>query len=270
MGDPLRALWDFDDLDATERRFCSLQAEVLTQLARVHGLRGAFDAGEELLAEAERLAGESAAARARIAMERGRLKRSGGDPVASLPLFESAFAIADETGEEFLAVDAAHMAAIATDDREIVLAWTRRGIDLAEASSDPDVRYWLGPLLNNLGWAHYEAGEHEAALDAFCRALVARERDSDKEYEREIARYAVAKTLRTLGRAQEAAELLEQAIAWTNSAGEPDGSFHEELAESYAALGRNDEAREHARLALTLLELDGERLERLRTLGGER
>ena len=48
MGDALRPLWDFDDLDATERRFRerldgpdpSEHAELLTQLARVEGLRG--------------------------------------------------------------------------------------------------------------------------------------------------------------------------------------------------------------------------------------
>ena len=39
MSDPLRPLWDFDDLDATEARFRALQAEALTQLARVEGLR---------------------------------------------------------------------------------------------------------------------------------------------------------------------------------------------------------------------------------------
>ncbi len=46
--------------------------------------------------------------------------------------------------------------------------------------------------------------------------------------------------------------LLEQAIA----ASEPDGWFHEELAEAHAALGRDDEARKHATLALPLLERD--------------
>ena len=52
VGDPLRAYWDFDDLDATQERFRELlekessdtaRAEVLTQLARVEGLLGRFD-----------------------------------------------------------------------------------------------------------------------------------------------------------------------------------------------------------------------------------
>ena len=31
--------------------------------------------------------------------------------------------------------------------------------------------YWAGPLLNNLGWEYYEAGDVDLALDAFERAL---------------------------------------------------------------------------------------------------
>ena len=70
--------------------------------------------------------------------------------------------------------------------------------------------------------------------------------------------------------------LLEQAVAWTETAGRPDGWFHEELAENYAALGRESNAREQARLALPLLletdpsfEKDEERATRLRQLAGE-
>ena len=37
--DRLRAYWDLDDLDGTERRFRTLRDEALTQLARVEGAR---------------------------------------------------------------------------------------------------------------------------------------------------------------------------------------------------------------------------------------
>jgi hypothetical protein len=58
VADRLRADWDFDDLDGTEQRFRRLlvtetseggRAEILTQLARVQGLRGDFAGGERLL-----------------------------------------------------------------------------------------------------------------------------------------------------------------------------------------------------------------------------
>jgi tetratricopeptide (TPR) repeat protein len=136
------------------------------------------------------------------------------------------------------------MAAIA--DERVAVEWTERGLELAAA--EPAAAYWEGPLLNNLGWHYYERGEYESALSAFERALAVRERDLDRPAEIEIARYCVGKTLRALGRADEAAPLLEQCI--TNS--EPDFYFHEELAEIYSALGRSEDAERQAELAARL------------------
>ena len=134
-----------------------------------------------------------------------------------------------EADEFFIAVDAAHMAALtAAPDRESFVFWTERGIQLA--NTHMEARYWLGPLLNNLGWEHYEAGEYAEALDAFERALSERQRDPDNGSATEIARYAVGKTLRALGRPAEAVPLLEHAVAWSETANAPDGWFHEELA----------------------------------------
>jgi tetratricopeptide (TPR) repeat protein len=263
MHDRLRALWDFEDLDASEQRLREQleheasdagRAEVVTQLARVHGLRGDFDAGDDLIDEAVLLAGSSAIARARADLERGRLRRSSGDRESALPLFESAFAVALEADQQFIAADAAHMAALAAPDGAGFVAWTERGIALAEEHADAS--YWLGPLFNNLGWEYEEAGAHEQALDAFERALAARERTPESPEPIAAARYAVGKALRSLGRAQEAIPLLEQAVAWAGEAGHPDGWYHEELAEEYAAVGRVEEAREQARRAIPLLEED--------------
>jgi tetratricopeptide (TPR) repeat protein len=253
--DPLRPLWDFDDLDGSERRFREAlsaehdggrRAELLTQLARVVGLRGDVEAGERLLDEAA-LEGASDVARIRIDLERGRLRRSSGDPDAALPLFEAAFDGAVAAGEGFLAGDAAHMAALAAPDHEARAAWTERGVALAE--SDDAARYWVGPLLNNLGWELHETGEHEGALDAFERALAAREREPENPAAIAIAQYAVAKSLRAVGRPEEGLAQIEPAAAFD----EADGWFQEELAETLAALGRLGEAAAHARRALELL-----------------
>jgi len=260
VPDRLRPLWDFADLDGSERRFREAldgelspagRAEILTQLARVEGLRGDFDAGERLVDEAESVAEGELVPRVRIDLERGRLYRSSGDRESAFPLFESAYALALEADEGFLAGDAAHMAALAAPDRDGYLKWTERGIALAESSEDAG--YWLGPLLNNLGWEHYEAGEYEEALSAFERALAAREDDPKNPEPIALARYAVGKALRALGRSDEAVTLLEQAVAWAESEDAPDGWYHEELALEYAELGRTDEAGEQARLAVPLL-----------------
>jgi tetratricopeptide (TPR) repeat protein len=187
VADRLRSLWDFDDLDATEQRFHAQlaeesndagRAEVLTQLARVEGLRSEFDSCERLLQEAEALAGEDVVVKVRIGLERGRKLRSSGDPVASLPFFEAAFDYACDAGQYYFAGDAAHMCALAvSEDRAAMEKWTQRGLELGER--DPDAAYWAGPLLNNLGWAYFDAGEREHALELFERALEARRRDPD-------------------------------------------------------------------------------------------
>jgi tetratricopeptide (TPR) repeat protein len=259
MQDRLRALWDFSDLDASEARLREQleaerddagRAEVLTQLARVQGLRGDFDDADRLLDDGAALGAGSREAEMRISLERGRVRRSSGDSAAAFPFFEAAFEVATAAEQWFVAADAAHMAALAAPDRETHDAWVERGLELA--TEHESARHWLGSILNNLGWERYEAGEHEAALDAFERALAAREEAGDWAAVQH-ARYAVAKALGALGRHEEAISHLELAVAWAGSEGEPDGWFHEELALAYAAAGRPADARTQAALALPLL-----------------
>ena len=204
MADRLRPLWDFDDLDVSERRFRMQldeettavgRAEVLTQLARVQGLRDDLDGCEALLQEAEPLAGDGVA-RVRVDLERGRKLRSSGDGAAAAPLFEAAFTRACNLGEYFLAGDAAHMVAIADESK--TLYWTQRGLELAE--SEPEAAYWAGPLLNNLGWHYYEAGDYETALDTFEHALEVRRRDPANPQAIEWAQEAVDEARKALGR----------------------------------------------------------------------
>ena len=199
MGDRLRPLWDFDDLDASRDRFLGQlaeettdagRAEVLTQLARVEGLRDEFERCDELLDEAEALGGVTA----RSLLERGRRERSSGREGAGRAEFLRALGLAEESGEDVLAADAAHMLAL-VDDAE---RWTARGVEIAGSSDDPGVRYWLGPLYNNIGWARFEAGDHAGALEAFELALAARERDDPRESALQHARDAVDEARRAL------------------------------------------------------------------------
>jgi tetratricopeptide (TPR) repeat protein len=197
-------MWDFDDLDGTEHRLRGQleeepdeagRAEVLTQLARIQALRGDFDGCDELLAQAEELAGASEIANVRIKLERGRKLRSSGEASASVPLFESAFEDALAAELYYLAGDAAHMVAIADADK--MLEWTERG--LALAAEEPDAAYWAGPLQNNLGWHYFETGDKEAALATFERALEAYERDGTNQAAIPFAREAVETARQALG-----------------------------------------------------------------------
>jgi tetratricopeptide (TPR) repeat protein len=233
MGDRLRVLWDFDDLDGSERRLREQlereetdgrRAEVLTQLARVEGLRGDFARCAQLLDEAEALGRGDAIANVRLRLERGRMFRSSGEREAAFPLFRSAFDGAVAAGDEYLAGDAAHMCAIAVDGRAVQEEWTQRGLDVG----DP---YWAGPLLNNLGWSYFEDGDYGRALDLFRDALAARRRDPGNVAGIAWAHYALAQALRMLGRGDEAvamAELAARAIP-------AEQEFRDELAASRAA-----------------------------------
>jgi tetratricopeptide (TPR) repeat protein len=207
MADRLRPLWDFYDLDATEQRLGAQlndepddagRSEVLTQLARVEGLRDDFDACDRLLEQAEVLAGSSPVAHVRIDLERGRKLRSSGDPDRALPLFEAAFSLARDSGQHYLAGDAAHMCALAvSDDRVAMKEWTQRGLDLGKR--EPAAAYWAGPLLNNLGWAYFDAGEHAHALMLFEQALEVRKRDPDNQDAIAFAEEAVQTAREALG-----------------------------------------------------------------------
>jgi tetratricopeptide (TPR) repeat protein len=202
MPDRLRALWDFDDLQATEARLRDQlereesdagRAEVVTQLARVRSLQDDFDGCEGLLQEAEALSADGLVG-VRVDLERGRKLRSGGDGASAAPLFEAAFARACELGEFFLAGDASHMVAISDESK--MLEWAERGLALGE--SEPDAAYWAGPLLNNLGWFFYEQGDFGQALETFERALEVRRRDPDNPQAIVWAQEAVDETRKAL------------------------------------------------------------------------
>src|SRR4051794_41878476 len=108
MPDRLRPLWDFEDVDASEARLREHleregsdvgRAEVLTQLARVHSLRDELDACEELLRQAESLAGGGGRVRVRVDLERGRQLRAGGGGAGAGAVVGAPFGGPGELGE---------------------------------------------------------------------------------------------------------------------------------------------------------------------------
>lgn len=290
----LRDTWDFHDPAASEARFQamadSLKADrvsallVRTQIARAQGLQRKFDDANATLDLVVRDLTTSPSSgrqqlhlQARIEIERGRVLNSGGDPGKARPLFEEAFALADSAGQPALAVDAAHMVAIAAANDSAssdALAWNERALAMAESSSDPEARSWRASLLNNLGWTHHDAGNDKKALDLFQRALAARREMGDERGIRE-ARWSVARSLRANGRLDDA--LKEQlALEKENAkAGEPDGFVFEELGEILYAQGKKDEAKPWFAKAYAELNKDPylrydqpDRLKRLKDLSG--
>ena len=281
LASELLTLWDFGDPAESERRFRALLARVeedaeaaaivRTQVARAQGLQRRFDDAHRTLDAVETMPSTRGARVAvRMDLERGRIFRSAGDPEKARLHFAAAFERAGEAGEDALAVDAAHMMALVETDPALHATWNERALTLAEGSTDPLARRWRASLLNNLGWTRHGEGRFEEALDLFTRALAARESMGDAGSIR-VARWCVARALRSLGRVAEALAAQQALEAEIAAAGAPaDGFVCEEIAECLVALGRPGEAkpwfaRAHAELAKDPWFVDAEpaRLARL-------
>jgi tetratricopeptide (TPR) repeat protein len=283
----LDKLWDFDAPAASEQRFRAERdrhaprtrewLEAATQVARSLGLQRRFaEADAALDAVASDLAQAPARIRVRYLLERGRTRNSSGEPARAVPLFMDALRASDADtlpGAEFYRIDALHMLGIAAPPAERI-DWDRKALAAADAATDERARNWRGSLLNNLGWAEHDRGNYQAALDDWQRALALSEAGGDRGRIR-VARWTVARGLRSLGRLDEAEAMQRALAAETEQAHAPDGYIYEELAE--IALARNDAAaaKPFAARAYALLKddadlaaTDKDRLARLARIGG--
>jgi len=273
--------WEYSDPAASEARFRSLlgqvqgdqRLEVQTQIARTFSLRRDFAQAHKLLDEVEpQLASAGAGARVRYLLERGRTYNSAGDKERARPLFVQAWEIATAHDLEGLAVDAAHMVPIVVGGAEGA-QWTQRGVDLARRSNDPKARAMLPALLNNHAWNLHDEGRYAEALPVF-REAEAAWLATGRQPQGRIARWSVARCLRSLGRLDEALTIQRSLEKEWAAAGSVDGYVLEELAELLEASGREDEAKPYFRRAAEELGKDAwlarnepQRLARLREKG---
>ncbi|AXJ09774.1 hypothetical protein [Arthrobacter sp. PM3] len=168
----LDQLWDFDDPAGSEARFRAAvadagydvdeRAELTTQLGRAIGLQGRFEEADALLDSVD---GDEPTVAVRVLLERGRVLNTSGHPEMAVPLFEQAAELADHLGEEFLAVDALHMLAIA--DSGHAETWTRSALEYASTVHDERTKRWIVALHNNLGWTLHGAGRCTEAMVEF-------------------------------------------------------------------------------------------------------
>ena len=168
----LDQLWDFDDPALSEDRFreavsedrydADERAELSTQLGRAIGLQGRYEEADALL---DAIDGDEPTVAVRVLLERGRVLNSSGHPQMAVPLFEQAAELADHLGEEFLAVDALHMLAVA--DAAHTETWTRSALEYASTVHDERTKRWLVALHNNLGWTLHDAGRCTEAMVEF-------------------------------------------------------------------------------------------------------
>ena len=284
-SDSLDTLWDYADPATSAQRFetalrdidanldPALRAEVQTQLARALGLQSRFMEAHRILDEVDPgITDASPRVRVRYLLERGRVFNSSGERAEAAPLFLQAWESAHAPELDYYAVDAAHMLVIALPPEEQP-HWMEKGVLRAESSYDPKARGWLGALYNNLGWTQHDLGDFEGALQSFESALAAYV-EHGKPRQVRIAKWTVARALRSLGRVQEALERQLSLLAELDSHNEKDGYVHEEIGECLLARDQPLEAVNHFAQAYTLLSADAwlasneaVRIERLRALG---
>lgn len=280
-----RTLWDFSDPAGSEAKFRDLlpQAEsavhpsylheLLTQIARAEGLQRKFSEAHDTLNRVEsQLDDKPPVVRVRYLLERGRVFNSSGEPQQAKPLFLEAWEAAQQADEDGLAVDAAHMVAIAEQGDE-ALRWNEVAIEFAERSASAAAKQWLGTLYNNVGWTYHDQGDFDQALDFFERALQWHQQHGNARTTR-IAKWSVARVLRSLGQVEEALDRQQQLLDELKASDEVDGFVFEELGECHFARNRQEEARPFFKLAyeelskdIWLAENEAPRLERLKALG---
>jgi tetratricopeptide (TPR) repeat protein len=238
------SLWEYGDPAASEARFRAQlptaqgddRLELLTQVARTDSLRGRFAEAHRVLDEVEAgLARAGPRPRIRYLLERGRTFNSAGDPARARGLFVEAWEAARGAGEEGLAVDAAHMVAITESGTPAALDWNRRGLALARGSHDAKARSLVAAMLNNSAWELYAMGRYEEALASFEAA----EREWTTRGGRrqvEIAKWSVARCLRSLGRHREALAILHALEAVQSARGPVDPDVIGEIAANAAAI----------------------------------
>lgn len=278
-------LWDYNNPAETEQEFRELlskaetggdrsyHAQLLTQIARTLGLQRKFDEAHQTLDQVEpMLTDELETARIRYLLERGRAFNSAKHPDRARALFLEAWERAQAAQEDFYAVDAAHMLGI-VEQGQASLDWNQQAIAYAEQSESPRTHNWLGSLYNNTGWTLHDMGELEKALDLFERAVVLRQQQGNPETIR-IARWCVARCLRSLGRNEEALEMQLTLLKEGEETGLPDAYTHEELGELYLLAGDEETARPHFAAAYAdlsqdpwLVENEPKRIARLKELG---
>lgn len=277
-------LWDYSHPEASEQRFRELLpdaldslnfsyfSQLLTQIARAEGLQRKFQDAHKTLDRVERALPKSdGRTLIRYLLERGRVYNSSGNMEDAKRLFLQAYDLAVKSKEEYYAVDAAHMVAIAESPDE-QLEWNLKALDLAEASGDEKARNWKGSLYNNLGWTYFDQKDYQEALFMFEKALDFRMQMGDL-VNVSVAKWCVAKTLRMMGHTEEALSMQQELFEEYQSTGQKNGFVYEEIGESMLVLGRELEAEGWFAAAFTVLSKepsvanDRDRLLRLKTLG---
>lgn len=260
----LAPLWDFSRPELSEQRFRAAletasadDAFILrTQIARTLGLRKDFDGARKLLRDLEPgLASVGPEAQVRFHLELGRSFASAAHPAALVTAdakaqarqeIQRALDLARAAQLDGLAIDAIHMFAFIDTVPADQLKWGEAALALVESSTQPQAQRWEASIRNNVGFALHQMGRYEEALVQFQKALLIRERGTNAEAT-QAARWMVARTLRYLGRDDEALQMQLALEKSAEAAAKPDRFVFEELEALYRKAGDLARAEHYAK-----------------------
>jgi tetratricopeptide (TPR) repeat protein len=247
------SFWEYGNPALSEERFRNTlssaqgdtRLELLTQIARTFSLRERFEEAHTLLNDVEKqLDSAGVSPHVRYLLERGRTFNSSGEKEKARALFIEAWERAQAAHLEGLAVDAAHMVAITYSGSLEAIEWNQRGLAIARRSQDPKAVALTPAMLNNSAWDLHDMERFDDALVLFEEAQVAWTARGKPEQIR-IAKWAVARCLRSLKRYDKALTIQRALEAEHMAAGSADGYVFEEMAENLARLGKLDEAKSY-------------------------
>lgn len=279
-------LWDYSNPAETEKKFRALEpeikssgdtayyAELLTQIARTQGLQRKFDEAHKILDDTQKLLKDDYhKAWIRYYLERGRSYNSAKIYDKARELFLKAYDLGVKSGEDDLTIDAAHMMGIVEKGDES-LRWNETAMKHAEETTDEHAKGWLGSLYNNTGWTYFEMKNYVRALELFEKYAAY---NTERKYVRltGIARWCVAKTLRVMGKTDEALKRqYELEKWWAENVKDEDGYIYEEIGECLLLQNKENEYKPYFKKAYEVLSKDvwltaneAPRLERMKNLG---
>jgi len=277
-------LWDYNNPAETEKAFrsvllCKSEArleyflELETQLARTQSLQRNFVLAHEILDKVkDRMKTEMFVVRIRYFLERGRTYNSNNQKEEAVKQFKEAFKLSTKYGQEYFAIDAAHMLGIAFVYPEN-LEWNEKAVKIAETSEDEKSQKWLGSLYNNMGWMYHSKDEYSSALIYFEKALKYQEEGQAIE-KILIAKWCVGRCLRSLGKIDEALAIQKSLnLERETESLEQSGYVFEELGELLLLMDRKEASKMYFSKAHQILSSniwlqtnEKPRLDRLRNL----
>jgi tetratricopeptide (TPR) repeat protein len=233
--------------------------ELLTQLARVQGMRGDLERAQATIDQSRQMIADSrenfgARAEVRWRLEQGRIFCMGMNLRKANDMFAQAWTQASENGLAFFAIDAAMMLFLTRPPKQ-QNEWLQRALSLANSSSDKHVRLWISQLLYFEGWTAFDSHQFDKALACFEKAM-SEPRATDSNGRWMALQWSRARMMRALGQTEQALEIQNTLFEEMRIRGKVSGYVYLELAECQQLLNQREPAKANFELAFTELSND--------------